>query len=212
MKALLLAASVLALAGAARAEPSWRDFPGVSNTSFTEPSGDRSLQLAITVPATPHEVFQAFATSEGFSSWAVPVAKVDLRVGGLIESSYDARAKIGDPNNIKNAILGYVPDRLLIIRNVQAPAGFADPELFGKTVTMIEFQPVGPKATRVMLTNAGYGQGERWSTLFGHFEWGNAYTLEKLKERFEKGPTDWAKAAERQAAQAASAKVEGGPR
>ena len=23
------------------------------------------------------------------------------------------------------------------------------------------------------------------------FEWGDAYTLEQLKTRFEKGPTDW---------------------
>src|SRR4051794_29183654 len=98
----LAAAAVLATSGAAAAAPvpasgpapvaggdrigSWRDFPGVSNSSFVEPNGDRALQLSIEVPASPDEVFAAFATSEGFRSWAAPVAKIELRVGGMIES------------------------------------------------------------------------------------------------------------------------------
>jgi len=85
------------------AEPSWRDFKEVANTSYTEPSGERSIQLSIDVPASPHDIFAAFATSHGFSSWAVPIAKVDFRIGVYIEASYDPNAKIGDPDNIKTA-------------------------------------------------------------------------------------------------------------
>lgn len=201
MKTIMALAAAAALAGTAAASVatdgigSWRDFPGVSNSSFVEPGGDRALQLSIDVPATPEEVFAAFTTSEGFRSWAAPVAKVDLRVGGMIESSYDAKARIGDPNNIRNQILAYVPGRLLVIRNVQAPSGFADPEYFGKTVTIIELTPLAPRRTRVTLTNAGYGAGERFATLYRHFEWGDAYSLAELRKRFEKGPTDWSRAA-----------------
>ena len=207
MKVLFLAASLLALATAAQADPSWRDFKGVENTSYVEPSGDRAIQLSAVIPAPAAEVYKAFTTTEGFRSWAVPVTRDDLRIGGMMESSYDAKAALGDPNNIKNEIVAYVPDRLLVIRNHQAPAGFADPELFGKTVTVMEFQPAGPSATKVVITNAGYGKGPRWDTLYGHFEWGDAYMLAELKRRFEQGPVDWAKVAEQQAAQAASAKV-----
>lgn len=185
------------------AEPSWRDFKDVANTSFTEPNGQRSIQLSIDVPASPHEAFTAFTTSDGFSSWAVPIAKVDYRIGGYIEASYDPNAKIGDPGNIKNAIVAYVPDRVLVIHNIQAPADFADQALFQRTVTIIEFTVIARRHTRVTITNAGYGSGEGFDTLYRHFEWGNAYTLHALKKRFEKGPVDWsAKKAQAESTQA----------
>jgi Activator of Hsp90 ATPase homolog 1-like protein len=173
------------------AEPSWRDFKDVANTSYTEPSGERSIQLSIEVPTSAHNAFTAFTTTDGFSSWAVPIAKVEFRIGGYIEASYDPNAKIGDPGNIKNAIVAYVPDRVLVIHNIQAPTEFADSELFQRTVTVVEFAAIDPRRTRVTITNAGYGSGERFDTLYRHFEWGNAYTLHALKKRFETGPVDW---------------------
>ena len=197
-----LAASVHA------AEPSWRDFKDVANTSYTEPSGERSIQLSVDVPASAHDAFIAFTTSSGFSSWAVPVAKVDFRIGGYIEASYDPNAKIGDRANIKNAIIAYVPDRVLVIHNIQAPADFADQELFQRTVTIIEFTALEPRRTRVTITNAGYGGGERFDTLYRHFEWGNAYTLQTLKTRFEKGPVDWSAKKSRAKSEAAAQTVE----
>ena len=207
-KVLAFAMTLATLSSAAGAPiPSWRDFKDVTNTSFTEPDGDRSLQLSIDVPASVHDAFAAFSTSEGFSSWAVPVAKVDFRVGGMIEASYDSHAKFGDPNNIKNAIVSYIPDRLLIIRNVQAPSGFVDSALFQKTVTMIEFVPLDAKTTRVTLTNAGYGPGAGFADVFAHFEWGNAYTLHELRKRFVNGPVDWAVEEAKEKAQAASKTV-----
>ena len=204
---LLALASLIYTAAVVRAaEPSWRDFKDVANTSYREASGERSIQLSIDVSASPHDAFTAFTTSDGFSSWAVPIAKVEFRIGGYIEASYDPNAKIGDPGNIKNAIVAYVPDRVLVIHNIQAPAEFADQELFQRTVTIIEFTALEPRRTRVTITNAGYGTGQRFDTLYRHFEWGNAYTLQALKTRFDKGPVDWsakkAKAKSEAAAQA----------
>jgi len=205
----LLIVATLIVPGAALAAPSWRDFKDVTNTSFVEPGGDRSLQLSIDVPAPAKAVFDAFTTSEGFSSWAVPVAKVDLHIGGMIEASYDSKAKLGDPNNIKNQIIAYVPNRLLVIQNVQAPAGFVDSKLFQKTVTIMEFTPTDANTTHVTLTNAGYGQGAGFDNVYSHFEWGDAYTLHELRARFVNGPTDWvALEAKRKAADATRA-VEG---
>ena len=68
---LLITAAII-VPTAAFPAPSWRDFKDVSNSSFVEPDGDRSLQLSIDVPASPKAVFDAFTTTEGFSSWAVP--------------------------------------------------------------------------------------------------------------------------------------------
>ncbi len=206
---ILIAALCGPTPGRAADPPSWRDFKDVQNTSFVEPGGDRAIQLSIDVAAPAPAVYAAFVTSEGFSSWAVPVAHVELRVGGIMESSYDTRAKLGDPNNIRNQIVAYVPDRLLVIRNLQAPPKFANPELFGRTVTIIELNALAADRTRVTITNAGYGSGEGWDTLYRHFEWGDAYTLAELKKRFERGPVDWSALARQQSTQAAVKTVEG---
>jgi len=185
---LIAAAALLALVAPAHAQQSrsWKDFPGVSNTSYVDSAGQKALQLSMDIPATPHQVFDAFATTDGFKSWAVAVAKVDLRTGGDIESSYDPKARIGDPGNIKNQIVTFIPDHLLVIRNVQAPEGFAGKGEFQKTVTIIELTPI-EGGTRVRLTNTGYGDSEAARMVYGHFEWGNAYTLAELKKKFAKG-------------------------
>jgi uncharacterized protein YndB with AHSA1/START domain len=205
--AICTAISLLAATSAAAADSkahSWRDFPGVTNTSFTEPSGDRAIQLSIDVPAAVHDVYAAFTTTEGFSSWAVPVTQVELRVGGIMESSYDAHARIGDPNNIRNQIVAYVPERLLVIRNVQAPPNLSNAELFQRTVSVIEFAAVDRGHTRVTMTNAGYGAGEEFASLYRNFEWGDAYYLAELRKRFERGPVDWSAQAAQQQAKSAS--------
>lgn len=208
LAALLLAAAAFAMPSyATAAEHSWKDFEGVTNTSFVEPGGDRAIQLSIEVPAAVHDVYAAFTTSAGFSSWAVPLARVELRIGGLIEADYNADAKLGDRTNIHNQIVAYIPDRLLVFRNVQAPPDLTSAELFQKTSTAVEFESIGPTRTRVTLTNAGYGTGEEWSALYRKFEWGDAYTLAALRKRFEQGPTDWAALRRRAESAAASRAV-----
>ncbi len=190
--------------------PDWRQYRDVTNSSFVEADGDRVLQLSIIVSASPAQVWDAFTSAEGTRAWVAPVSAIDLRIGGDIEASYDPAAKIGDPDNIRNRIVAYVPQHLLSFRNVQAPKALRHRELFGDIVTTVEIEGLGAARTRVSLTAVGYGQGEGFDFLFRHFEWGNAYSLNELKKRFETGPIDWAAVFERQKAAAASATVTGG--
>ena len=212
--ATLAGAAALSLSVAQAAEPAkfpdWRQYRDVTNSSFVEADGDRVLQLSIVVNATPAQVWDAFTTAEGYRAWVAPVSAVDLRIGGDIEASYDPAAKIGGPDNIRNRIVAYVPQRLLSFRNVQAPKALPHRELFGEIVTTLEIEDLGAGRSRVSLTAVGYGAGEGFDFLYRHFEWGNAYSLNELKKRFETGPIDWAALFERQRAAAASATVTGG--
>jgi uncharacterized protein YndB with AHSA1/START domain len=184
--AATLAALVIANAAAAATEADVRD------TSYTAAGGERVLELSVDVPAPVRDVWNAFATSEGFASWAAPVASVDLRDGGMIESSYDRSAKIGAPGNIRNAIVLVVPERLLVMRNVQAPPKVPfDVPTFQKLYTFIGFTPLGPGATRVTLQNPGYRDGPLYDGVYAAFKGGNTWSFMKLKERFETGPVDW---------------------
>lgn len=212
--AMLAGAAALSLSAAQAAEPAkfpdWRQYRDVTNSSFVEADGDRVLQLSIVVTASPAQVWDAFTTADGYRAWVAPVAAVDLRIGGDIEASYDPAAKIGGPDNIRNRIVAYVPQRLLSFRNVQAPKALPHRELFGDIVTTLEIEDLGAGRSRVSLTSVGYAAGEGFDVLYRHFEWGNAYSLNELNKRFETGPIDWAAVFERQKAAAASATVTGG--
>ena len=85
---------------------------GVTESSFVAANGERVLELSCEVPAGAARVWDAWTSAEGFTAWAAPFAHVDFRVGGAIESSYDPKAKPGDPGNIRNEFLALVPERL----------------------------------------------------------------------------------------------------
>lgn len=203
---IIAAGALTLLAGSALAQSS-RDFPEVADTSYTEPNGDKVLQLALVVPAARNDVWARFTTSEGYRAWATPLASIDFRVGGLIETSYDFTAKVGDADNIRNRITAYVPERMVVQKNENAPANLPGREKLGDIATIIELADAGSGATRVTITGVGYKPGEPFATLFKHFSWGNAYSLMQLKTSFVKGPVDWKATEARQKAQAASARM-----
>jgi len=189
------ARAALALAGSLAAAGALAAAPGdVRDTSFTLPDGERVLELAIDVPASARDAWNAFATTDGFRAWAAPVTRVDMRVGGEVETSYDPAAAIGAPTNIRNAILALVPERMFLMRNVQAPPKTPfDAPTFQKLVTVIVFTPLTPTTTRVTVQNPGFRDGPAYDGVYKFFQAGNAWTLMQLKERFETGPVDWAK-------------------
>lgn len=208
IKVGLALAGALALTTAAAAqEMSPKQFPEVTDASYVDGKGERVLRLSLVVPASRAQAWEAFSTGEGYRAWATPVAQVDLKVGGLIETSYDPKAKFGDPENIKNQILAYEPERMMVFRNVQAPSALPGGKQFGEIISVAQFEDAGPGRTRVTLSSIGYKPGEPYDTLYRHFGWGNAYSLMKLKERFVKGPVDWQAVAAQQQAQAASKAV-----
>jgi len=166
----------------------------IRNTSYVAPDGSRVLQHSAVVPAALRDVWDAITTTEGVRSWAVPVANVDFRLGGIWESSYKPDAKIGEPGNIQNRFLAFLPLRMVSMQAVAAPAGFPHKELLPEIFTVIELQEEGPKAVRVTVSMVGYKAGEGYDALYRHFEKGNAWSLEKLYKRFVEGPIDWAKA------------------
>jgi hypothetical protein len=164
-----------------------KDFPKVDDTSDAEANGNKVIRLAVDVKAGTNEVWRALSTAEGWKSYAVAFASVDMQVGGIIETSYRAEARAGDPGNIKNQIVAYIPGRMLAIRCVQAPPDFEHKDEFFATATVLEIAPGVDGGSRVTLTAVGYRPVEAYETLFKNFRWGDAYTLDKLRLHFETG-------------------------
>jgi uncharacterized protein YndB with AHSA1/START domain len=179
-------AAVLALAaGSAMAQAAPAPSP-VADTSYRTPTGERVLELGVDVPAPLEEVWRAFTTAEGFQAWAVKLARVDLRVGGEYETSYDPKAVLGAPGNIRNRIEALVPLRLVVIRNVQAPPGAPfDVPTFQTLQTAVHFVATGERQTRVTLQTAGFGEGQTFDGVYRHFLMGNRWTLAQLRKHLE---------------------------
>jgi uncharacterized protein YndB with AHSA1/START domain len=156
----------------------------VENTSYVSPAGERVLQHQAVVNASLADVWKAFTTSEGLRSFVAPVAQIDFRVGGIWEASYNPQAKIGDPGNIRNEIITYVPLRMLAIRVVNAPPGFPYPDVIKNVWTVIEFEDLGLNRVRATASMTGWKTGPDWDAVYKMFEADNAVVFGKLQKRF----------------------------
>ena len=167
---------------------------GIDDQSTTGADGTRTLRQSVVVAAPVAAVWTAFTTTEGYLSWAMPVASVDFRVGGIIEASYLRGARLGDANNIRNEIIAFAPERMFAIRNRNVPSDAPfDAATFQSLHTVVLFDDVGNGRTRVTIVQPGYASGENYAKLWSFFEWGNGATLAALRDRFVNGATDWSK-------------------
>lgn len=157
-------------------------FTAVTDASFVRPDGEGVISLSTVIPVAPDVVWTALTTAEGWqTNLGVAHARVDLRIGGDIETSYSADAPLGSAATIINQIVAYVPGRMLAIRNTRAPAGFAHAEEFTRTVTVIELTPLDG-GTRVDLHGVGFVPGPAFDALYQMFLVGDAYTLQLLHD------------------------------
>jgi uncharacterized protein YndB with AHSA1/START domain len=191
MKTLLIVAALLA--NPALAAPMTGDIhnaplpAAVIDTSFLAPDGSRTLQQSITIKAPVAILWKAFAEAQEFSKWSAPVAAIDLRTGGSIEASYDPKKPIGDPDNIRHRILTYLPERLLVFQNIQAPSGLKGREALARVVSVLEFTPLEKDLTRVTLSQTGWGDDAAANGLYGFFQKGNAQVLAHMNATYGAG-------------------------
>jgi hypothetical protein len=113
------------------------------------------------------------------------VAAIDLRVGGSLEASYDPAGKIGDPDNIKQRIITFIPQRLIVFQNVQAPRELTNADRFQRTVIVLQYDPLGPDRTRVTLSCTGWATDPASAQVYAFFRKDNAEALEKMKRVYE---------------------------
>ena len=82
---------------------------------------------------------------------------------------------------------------MFAFRTVRSPKGFPYPEEVRQVFSVVEFEALDGKRTRVKLSMIGYGTGPGFDGLYIFFAKGNPWSLGKLAERFEIGPIDWKK-------------------
>jgi uncharacterized protein YndB with AHSA1/START domain len=175
MKAIFLALALTA--GSVLAQDTVRRAP-------VAVAADKILVIEVVVPAPIGEVWKAFSTSEGLSTWLTPNAVVDLREGGEWTAKFPGGSTGG------GTILSFVPEKELVLAAL-APDKFPAVRA-ARTRARFQFEAKGD-ATVVRLTQTGWREGEEWVKAYEYLTVGNAQLLATLHHRFVSGPIDWTK-------------------
>jgi uncharacterized protein YndB with AHSA1/START domain len=144
---------------------------------------DLSLVIEVLVPAPPSEVWKAFTTQQGLSTWLAPDVTVDLRPGGDWIVHFPGSTGGG-------TILSFVPETELVI-SALAPDRFPNVRA-ARTRAVFSFKPLAG-GTLVRLTQTGWQSGPEWDQAYEYLIAGNAELLATLHRRFVNGPIDWKK-------------------
>jgi uncharacterized protein YndB with AHSA1/START domain len=156
----------------------------VGHVHVTTTDAPKRLDMSVVVPATLDQVWDAFTTPAGLTTWLAPYAKVELAVGGPWQVSFTADGAAAGGN-----VLLYQPKSLLAL-SAMAPTQFPTVRR-ERTTAVFLFNSAGPNATTVQLAQTGWQAGEEWDRAFDYLATGNAQLLEALYHRFAVGPTAW---------------------
>ncbi len=141
----------------------------------------------LTVKAPIDSVWNAYTTKKGWEKWAVPIAEVDLKVGGFIKTNYNERGKIGDSTTIVTHIINYVPKKLLTL---QAEITDNFPEFMkedaGDFYNVIYFDDLKNGHTHIKSFGIGYKNNPKYISLMNYFIPANEKTLMNLIAYLEK--------------------------
>lgn len=157
-------------------------------TSVGTARGQQPVVTEGVVAAPLDSVWNAFTTSAGLESWMVAHASCDLRIGGAMQTVYAPEGRLGDASTITSTVLAYEPKRMLATRVAQAPAGFPFPNAIKNMWSVIYFESIDAKTTRIREVSLGFGPDDESQKMRQFFEGGNAATLAALQQRFAATP------------------------
>ncbi len=144
----------------------------------------QQLVIEVEVPAPLSDVWKAFTTSDGLSTWLTPNAVVDLKPGGEWTAHFPGGSTGG------GTIVSFVPEKELVIA-AMAPDQFPHVRQ-ERTRAVFQFEAKG-SSTVVRLTQSGWKSGPEWTRAYEYLVSGNAQLMATLHHRFVNGPIDWNK-------------------
>jgi ketosteroid isomerase-like protein/uncharacterized protein YndB with AHSA1/START domain len=129
----------------------------------------RSIELAVEVPGTPEEVWDAIATGPGITAWMQPT-EVDGREGGTF--SYDMGS-----GPVFGTVTGWDPPRRFAEESRWELAGVSAEQL--ATEWIIQARSGGTCVVRMVMT--GFGTGAEWDKEIGGMAAGMRVALDSLR-------------------------------
>jgi uncharacterized protein YndB with AHSA1/START domain len=156
-----------------------------SVTVIKKSAPERALVFEVMVPASRGDVWRAFTTSDGLSTWLTPGAVTELRKGGEWTAHFPG-GKIGG-----GTILSFTPQEEVVM-SALAPEQFPAVRA-ARTTARFQFESKDAGTTLVRLIQTGWKSGKEWDDAYEYLARGNADLLATLRRRFVDGPLDWNK-------------------
>ncbi len=150
----------------------------------------RVIRKEVLVPASAADVWRAWTTTEGVTTFFAPKANIDLSLGGPYEvyflldnppgtrGSEDCKVVLFDPDKHTFSVSWNAPPHLPLARKE-------------KTRVEVRLTEEGGK-TRVVLHQSGWKEGPEAQACYEYFQKAWDVVLARLVQRFETGkPIDW---------------------
>ena len=154
------------------------------------PASAQTLVHETIIDAPVAAVWNAFTDADEIETWMVPKADIDMRIGGLLRTTYNPEAALDGPEAIHQKILAFEPQQMIAFQVVKCPDGFEYANLVKDAWEVIYFESLGPKRTRIRGTGCGYKSGGAWDEMRAFFDQGNAWTYEQLAKKFADQSSD----------------------
>jgi hypothetical protein len=100
--------------------------------------------------------------------------------------AFNPKARAGDPPDLSQEIIAYVPGRLIAFRNLKTPP-VPGAAAYPRLAIVMLLTPLAGGDTEVSLSQAGYGAGADFDALYGFFKGHNPEYLADLKAFCERG-------------------------
>ncbi len=152
-------------------------------------SSPRVLKLEALVPAPIADVWTAWTTRDGLTTFLAPDARVAARPGGPFDILFLPEAPVGERGSEGCTVV-----------TVSEPHRFAfrwnfPPELPAirneHTQVTLDLESAAGGGTRVLLTQTGWQEGPDWDAGYAYFADAWDLVLKRLAHRFAAGPIDW---------------------
>ncbi len=153
------------------------------------PAAERALDKEVVVKAGAEQVWQAWTTKAGITSFMAPDAVIEARVGGAFHVHFDPLAEPGGKGADDMRFMALQPPRMLSF-DWNAPPSLPEARA-QRTFVVVRLAPVDEKTTRVTLHHTGWGDGGEWDKAYAYFDRAWGMVLGNLQKRFESGPVDW---------------------
>lgn len=156
-------------------------------------NGDVFVIQEVNINAPVEKVWAAYTTSEDWMGWIAPVAKVELKIGGVIKTNYRKDAAVEDDDWNTLHVINYVPNRVLTLqaevsKNWPAVLKEREKQMFN----VIVFEPQGDNKTKVVSYGIGYRDTPASQQLLKFFVPANESAYKALIAYVEEGKNAFA--------------------
>jgi uncharacterized protein YndB with AHSA1/START domain len=149
----------------------------------------KNIRKVVEVSAGREDVWNAWTTPAGMTSFFAPETNIKLTPGGLYEVFFFPDEEKGRKGAEDTHVLSYLPFEMLSF-SWSAPAHFPHVRE-ERTIVVIRLESIDSITTRLTLDHHGWKEGSEWDAAYLYFVDAWDVVLSRLLQRFEKGPVDW---------------------